>query len=89
MLICSLINLVRAKKVRPAPFGKDTWVTLGFIALFCGCLYFGLPFFAVAPLFLWGLMCCLRRGHFIENALIAAAADGAVYAVFTLLLGIY
>ncbi len=58
------------------------------VVMYCLLLFFGVGFYILTPLFLWGTMCMLGKGGYIKNLLWSAACMAFVYVVFTLMLNV-
>ncbi|WP_434309485.1 tripartite tricarboxylate transporter TctB family protein [Hominifimenecus sp. rT4P-3] len=66
--------------------------TVFMIAAFCICycvlMFFGLSFYIATPVFLWGSMCYLKKGHFIKNILWTAIVMAFIIVVFRIVFGV-
>jgi len=63
-------------------------VSLIFIVCFCLLLSFGVPFYIVASVFLWGLMSFLAKGDYLKNVLWTALCMIFVAVVFGMLFNV-
>jgi len=69
-------------------FPKEVMVIIGGVVLYCALLFFGVNFFIVSSLFLYGSICYLRRRGWIINIILTAIFMGFIYVVFTMLFNV-
>lgn len=67
---------------------RNIVVSLIFIVCFCLLLSFGVPFYIVASLFLWGLMSFLAKGNYLKNVLWTSLCLIFVAVVFGMLFNV-
>ncbi|BAL00744.1 hypothetical protein OBV_35450 [Oscillibacter valericigenes Sjm18-20] len=78
----------KARKGLQYAFPLQVVVMLGAIFAYCAALYFGLSFYIVTPLFLYGSMCYLAKKGFLMNIIWTAIVMVFIILVFRMLFGV-
>jgi len=76
-----------AEKAEHAP-SKEVFVMFAFVVIYCALLFFGVYFYLVTTLFLYGSMCYLSRKGFLKNMLWTGIFMLLTYFIFDVMFGV-